>query len=879
MRASPSNTRRHKACSSPFLYDRPLRPPVYRPPPAQNQSTPAATSTSLQPKEPVVVLDLCVDGVDDTFDFDGIQPSVASSKSAPKFNALPSIPPLSPATSVLGPSRGTPATPLTPTTPVPFSPDISIAEPSPAPQSAQNPTSNPATGNAGLLGSGLQMVENLQSSDNEDETPLAGPFHSTPIAGRSPAPQIQRSSQDNTSFHSTESVDPYGSDTLPVEELLPSDVEDDYGNKKFKSLRRQRRNQVHGFSSIERIAKDKDIEKDRKNGWYFPYDDADIDNPNKFPTHIQDVLEELPPENGVLTGYEEGKRPTTPEDFFDHVFDKTLWKDFMEGTNAYFAQKRQNKSHGGSSRWNNWADCTEDEIKKLFALIIVMGLVRKADLPSYWSTEEMCATPFFRKVMTRNRFLQLYWNLHMTQHLTPDDEEEETEEKHVLHKIKPMLDKCNTRFREAYQPGRRLSYDEASCAFKGRVAFLHYNKHKPAKYHIMVYTCSEASGYTLGLDPYFGDKTKDVYSNRANKNEKILVNQVMGHLEKMELLDKGYFIFMDNYYSSITLFDKLLKRKTFACGTIKAQGKWPLALPTVKKGKNFPKGEVRVRRRDITDEAGETVGSMLATVFYDRKSVCLLSTIHLSLNVSIALTPAKERYNTSIREKAARYERELNEKKKLMKIPAYRRTTHQRLRVAALKKIKPPKKLIPDSRPHVVFDYNFDMAGPDHLGQLMESYDFLRPTLKWSKKFTLWLFSCILVNAYLLNTKFGAEKELNHTEYRKRIVYHLLKDVELAGASIALNTTGRLGAGKHYLVPNDPTHTRKAGQRDCAACNFKENELKIMGFEGLIVSRRRASMKCMECGVTLCTYPCFFFYHTEKDFREKCLEYRRLEKN
>ena len=648
-------------------------------------------------------------------------------------------------------------------------------------------------------------------------------------------------------------------------------------------MRQQRESQVVGFSGIERVDGDVDIEEDVDKGWYFPHSDADIDNPGHFPTHIQNILDELPDENGVLIGYEEGKRPTTPEDFFDHVFDETLWDDFMNGTNAYFAQRRQIESNGGSSRWNNWADCTKSEMKKMFALLIVMGLVSKADLPSFWTTEEICATPFFSKIMSRNRFQQLYWNLHMTQHLTPDDEEEEREEAHALRKIKPMLDKCNKRFREAYKPGRRLSYDEAACAFKGRVAFLHYNKSKPSKYHIMVYTCSESSGYTLGLDPYFGDKTKDVYVTEDNSNENILVNQVMGHLQKMDLLDKGYFVFMDNYYSSIRLFDKLLKRKTFACGTIKSNSKWPLALAPSKTGTAaFPRGETRVRRKDIKDDVGETVGSMMATVFHDKKSVCLLSTIHLALKVSITLPAPKERYNARLREQITTYENAMKEREELMKIQAKRRTAQQKTRLASLKKMNRPKKLIPDSRPHAIFDYNFDMGGPDHLGQLMESYDFLRPTLKWSKKFTLWLFSCVLVNAYLLNTKFGTEKELNHTEYRKRIVYHLLKEVELAGGPTAPNPTGRaeekrLSAGKHFPIPNDSTHIRKVGQRDCAACNFKDKELENMGFVGLRFGRKRASMKCMECGVTLCTYPCFLLYHTEKDFKEKCLEFRKSE--
>ena len=41
-------------------------------------------------------------------------------------------------------------------------------------------------------------------------------------------------------------------------------------------------------------------------------------------------------------------------------------------------------------------------------------------------------------------------------------------------------------------------------------------------------------------------------------------------------LDKGYNLFMDNYYTSVGLFEELEERKALSCGTVRSNR---LALP------------------------------------------------------------------------------------------------------------------------------------------------------------------------------------------------------------------------------------------------------------------------------------------------------------
>ena len=51
-------------------------------------------------------------------------------------------------------------------------------------------------------------------------------------------------------------------------------------------------------------------------------------------------------------------------------------------------------------------------MKKFFALILLVGHVRKDHINDYWSTDPYLETPIFSKVMSRNRFQQILQSLH-----------------------------------------------------------------------------------------------------------------------------------------------------------------------------------------------------------------------------------------------------------------------------------------------------------------------------------------------------------------------------------------------------------------------------------------------------------------------------------
>ena len=65
------------------------------------------------------------------------------------------------------------------------------------------------------------------------------------------------------------------------------------------------------------------------------------------------------------------------------------------------------------SRFGSWQPVSGQEMRAFFAIILNMGLIEVPTLEGYWSTAWECEIPFFRKVMARDRFLQIYWMLHV----------------------------------------------------------------------------------------------------------------------------------------------------------------------------------------------------------------------------------------------------------------------------------------------------------------------------------------------------------------------------------------------------------------------------------------------------------------------------------
>ncbi|XP_048260478.1 piggyBac transposable element-derived protein 4 isoform X2 [Bombus terrestris] len=69
----------------------------------------------------------------------------------------------------------------------------------------------------------------------------------------------------------------------------------------------------------------------------------------------------------------------------------------------------------------NFMPLSEDELKVFIALNILMSLVSKPNIQSYWTADKNIETPYFKNIMDRNRFVSITKNLHFSSNNNSND--------------------------------------------------------------------------------------------------------------------------------------------------------------------------------------------------------------------------------------------------------------------------------------------------------------------------------------------------------------------------------------------------------------------------------------------------------------------------
>ena len=554
-------------------------------------------------------------------------------------------------------------------------------------------------------------------------------------------------------------------------------------------------------------------------------------------------------------------------------------------------------------------------MKILVGLQIIMGIVKKPTLASYWAEEELTDTPCFRKYMSRNRFQSLLANLHFedSETLTPaqraaihaqevarvaaaraarrrgprtrggrgrgrgrgrgaaaaaEPEPEAQEEEPAargrgrggrgrgrasqgggrqglrqraapaattpaapaapaapapppappadphsigrrphpqdldedgvdkLKKIRPLLKMVNENFLK-YTPKRELALDEGGCPFKGRLKFKTYCPSKPNRYCIKTYQlCESQSGYCSAFDIYTG-KGDDDYEQVAYDSGQT-TNLVFALLSKAGCIDKGYHVYMDNYYNSPHLCDELEKRATHVIGTLNFKRKdTPKRLGAIRTEMNPQtkiqhRGKVSFRRR----------GNTLILIWKDKRAVATISTLHKA-----------EMRNYRVH---------------------YRGFMVQ--------------------KPVVVLDYSAYMYGVDLCDQRLQYYHWLRKTVKWWRKMALHIINMCVLNANILHNKY-ASKKMSSEDFRKSIASMLLAEgVPVSNSTPQRRTPVRVASPSLRIVPGSHFLTPIPGKksRRCKLCTKRDG-------------RATTRYQCEKCQANLCLYPCFELYHTRRD--------------
>ena len=122
------------------------------------------------------------------------------------------------------------------------------------------------------------------------------------------------------------------------------------------------------------------------------------------------------------------------------------------------------------------------------------------------------------------------------------------------------------RFTTVYSPSQNLSLDETLIKFKGRVQFRQFLPLKRSRFGLKGFVVTDsATGYVLDTMIYTGKEGPAVSRDLAMRVVLKLVEPYV---------DKGYRLFVDNWYTSVPLLLELERRGILACGTVRGNRKF-----------------------------------------------------------------------------------------------------------------------------------------------------------------------------------------------------------------------------------------------------------------------------------------------------------------
>ena len=290
---------------------------------------------------------------------------------------------------------------------------------------------------------------------------------------------------------------------------------------------------------------------------------------------------------------------TEPIDFFELFFTEDLYALIVHQTNLYAQQ-----------------------FKTFLGLTLLMGIVKKNELRSYWSTDPIHHMPVFSAAMTRARYEVIMRFMHFNDNSLSRPRGDPEHDR--LHKIRPLINHLSQRFTDVYTPHQNICVDESLIHFTGRLAFKQFIPSKRARYGVKLYKlCERATGYTYKFRIYEGkDTTVEPVGcpDYIGSSGKVVWDLVS------PLFHQGYHLYVDNFYSSVPLFRHLYNLKIGCCGTVRPNRR------------GFPQRLVNTRLRK-GEKACLRNEELLAVKWKDKRDVFIMSSIHPDTTVQIA-TPS-----------------------------------------------------------------------------------------------------------------------------------------------------------------------------------------------------------------------------------------------
>ena len=190
-----------------------------------------------------------------------------------------------------------------------------------------------------------------------------------------------------------------------------------------------------------------------------------------------------------------------------------------------------------------------------------MSIVHLPSIAMYWTTKILFNVPVFNLLMTRNTFQLILKFLHFHDNSNLPARDDPSCDR--LYKIRPVIYHLFEKFQLVYEPRRSICVDESLLLWKGRLLFWQYIPLKRARFGVKVYLCCESDGgikgsggYCYRFKVYAGkdDPVNEIRPVIPDDPHHLSISEQMVVFLIAPLLDKGYHVYTDNWYTSLRLY-------------------------------------------------------------------------------------------------------------------------------------------------------------------------------------------------------------------------------------------------------------------------------------------------------------------------------------